>query len=186
MNRARNRAFAMVAAALGATLLFSADDQTDRASLRTLDGVRVAVEELPAGISPEFTKEFGSKGLSKDGLRDFVEARLAAAHVPILQRGEYPVGDPFLRVTITATDKATADQTAAESGNAVGYRVDLDFVQIVFLRRDPALTFNRATTWAAKAHLGLTPRGQIAERVKKDLSDEVDQFIAAYKSANPN
>ncbi len=151
----------------------AADEQIDRDSLRTLDAVRVAVEDLPAGVS----EEFSNKKLSKGTLRDFVEARLTAAHIPLLRHGEYPVGDPFLRVTVTAT---------AASGNVVGYRVDLDFVQIVFLRRDPTLTFNRATTWAAKAHLGLSARGQVTERLKKDLGDEVDQFIAAYKSVNSN
>ncbi len=162
----------LLAGALGAMLtaagLHASDEQIDRESLRALDGVRVAVQDLPGGAPKE---------LNKNALREFVESRLVAAHVPLLMPGEYPVGDPFLRVTV---------KTTAESAGVAGYHVDLEFVQIVFVRRNPMLTFNRAQTWAANAHMGLAARGQLAERVQKDLADEVDQFIAAYKSVNSN
>ena len=59
-------------------------------------------------------------------------------------------------------------------------------MQIVFVRRNPMLTFNRAQTWARTRTWASRPRGQLTERVHKDLAEEVDQFIAAYKSANPN
>jgi hypothetical protein len=159
---------AMLAAVLINPRLHAADEQIDRESLRSLDGVRVAVQDLPAGAPKE---------LNKDALREFVESRLVAAHVPLLMPGEYPVGDPFLRVTV---------KTTAESAGVAGYHVDLEFVQIVFVRRNPMLTFNRAQTWAANAHMGLAARGQLTERVRKDLAEEVDQFIAAYKSVNSN
>ena len=159
---------AMLAALLLTPRLNASDEQIDRDSLRTLDGVRVAVEDLPASAP---------KDLNKDALRRFVESRLAAAHVPPQGPGEFPTGDPFLRVTI---------KTTAESGGVVGYHIALEFVQVVFVRRNPMLTFNRAQTWAANAHMGLAARAQLVERVQKDLAEEVDQFIAAYKSVNPN
>jgi hypothetical protein len=106
----------------------------------------------------------------------FVEARLEAAHVPLQQHGEYPTGDPFLRVIVKTT----------ENGGIVAYHVALDFAQIVFVRRNPMLTFNRAQTWSANARMGLVARGQLVDRVRKDLADQVDQFIAAYKSVNAN
>jgi hypothetical protein len=159
---------AILAALLTVAGLRASDEQIDRESLRALDGVRVAIEDPPASAP---------RDLNKDALRRFVESRLAAAHVPLLGPGEYPTGDPFLRVTI---------KTTPESGGVVGYHVALEFAQIVFVRRNPMLTFNRAQTWAANAHMGLAARGQLVERVQKDLADEVDQFIAAYKSVNSN
>jgi hypothetical protein len=158
----------IITALLAVDGLQASDEQIDRESLRALDGVRVAVEDLPAGAP---------KDLTKDSVRKFVEARLEAAHVPVQGPGEYPTGDPFLRVTI---------KTTAESAGVAGYHVALEFMQIVFVRRNPMLTFNRAQTWAANARMGLVRRGELTERVQKDLAEEVDQFIAAYKSVNSN
>ncbi len=146
--------------------LSASDQQLDRESLRSLDGVRVSVEDLPAGAPPQ---------LNKDLLRKAVEAKLEAAHITVLNQGEFPVGDPFLRVKI---------KTTAEAGALTGYHVEVDFVQIVFVRRNPMLTFNRAQTWAADARMGLVAREKLADQIRKDLADEVDQFIAAYKSVN--
>jgi len=163
---------AWIVALLG-TALFASDQQIDRESLRALDGVRVVVEDFPANAPVELTKEFGSA----EALRKSIEARLEAAHVPTLNQGEFPVGDPFLRVSIKVTP---------ETNGFVAYRVAVDFVQIVFLRRNPQLTFNRAQTWAAEPQMGIVAKKQLADRVTKDLDAQLDQFIAAYKSVNSN
>ena len=118
-------------------------------------------------------KELGTT----EALRKSIEAKLEAAHVPTLNQGEFPVGDPFLRISI---------RTAPETSGLIAYRVAVDFVQIVFVRRNPQLTFNRAQTWAADAQMGIAAKKQLAERVKKDLDAQLDQFIAAYKSVNSN
>jgi len=157
---------AMLAVTLGIGGLSGADQPIDRESLRALDGVRVVVEDLPASAPTE---------LNKEALRKSVESKVAAAHIPVLNSGEYPVGDPFLRVKIKMTP---------ESGGLIAYHVELDFAQIVFIRRNPQQTFNRAQTWAADARMGLVARKQLAERVRKDLDAQVDQFIAAYLSVN--
>lgn len=156
----------LVIAMLGVSALLASDQPVDRESLRALDGVRVAVEDLPAGTPTE---------LNKDALKRSVESRLAASHVPVLNSGEYPVGDPFLRVKIKMTP---------ESGGLIAYHVELDFAQIVFIRRNPMMTFNRAQTWSADARMGLVARTQLTERVQKDLDAQVDQFITAYLSVN--
>ena len=168
MIRTSSVLLAALTLVLALTLLHASDEQIDRESLRSLDGVRVSVEDLPASAPKDLTKE---------SVRKFVEARLASAHVPLQNPGEYPTGDPFLRVTINTT---------AESAGVAGYHVALEFMQIVFVRRNPMLTFNRAQTWAANPHMGLAAKGQLVERVRSDLGDEVDQFITAYKSVNPN
>jgi hypothetical protein len=146
--------------------LHASDEPIDRESLRSLDGVRVDVEDVPANAP---------KDLQKESLVRFVEARLEAAHVPLQGHGEYPVGDPFLRVIV---------KTTGENGGPVAYHIDVEFMQIVFVRRNPQLTFNRAQTWAANARMGLVPRAELVERIHKDLAEQLDQFIAAYKSVN--
>jgi hypothetical protein len=146
--------------------LCASDDPIDRESLRSLDGVRVAVENVPA-TAP--------KDLDHDSLVKFVEARLEAAHVPLQRHGEYPVGDPFLRVIV---------KTTAETDGLTAYHIDVEFLQIVFVRRNPMLTFNRAQTWSAHSRMGLVPRAQLVDRAHKDLAEQIDQFIAAYKTVN--
>lgn len=150
---------------------FAADAQDsalDRSSLKDLDGVRVVVEELPANVA--------SKTFTAELLRKSIETKLRDTKIPVLNQGEFPVGDPFLRVRVTTT--------AAEKGLAA-YRVDLDFAQIVFMRRNPTITFNRAQTWYATPVMGLSPTARLAENINKGMAQQVDQFIAAYLAANP-
>jgi hypothetical protein len=58
-------------------------------------------------------------------------------------------------------------------------------MQIVFLRRNPALTFNRAQTWKAAGQMGIAPTTRVTEKIQQELSAQVDQFIAAYRAVNP-
>jgi len=145
-----------------------AADERDRESLRDLQDVRVAAEDLSL-VTPV-------KGFSADELRKTVEAKLEQAGVPVANQGEFPVGDPYLRVRLT-TSKAV--------GGVVAYDVQVDFVQLVFLRRNPSVTFNRAETWKASSHSGIVAAGRLAEEMRRELANQVDQFIAAYKSVNP-
>jgi hypothetical protein len=140
-----------------------ADTPIERDSLRDLDGVRVVVES-PGGV------------LDKDQLQKVVESKLRAAGIKVQNQGDFPVGDPFLRARVTTT---------AESNGIIGYNVELEFVQIVFLRRNPALTFNSAQTWKAKGQMGLAPAARLAGKVQEELSAQVDQFVAAYQASNP-
>ena len=140
-----------------------ADTPIERDSLRDLDGVRVVVEVSGAR-------------LDKDQLQKSVESKLRAAGIKVLNAGDFPVGDPYLRVRVS---------TAAESGGVAGYNVEVEFAQIVFLRRNPAQTFNSAQTWKAKGQMGLVPAGQVAAKVQQEIAAQVDQFVAAYKTVNP-
>jgi hypothetical protein len=140
-----------------------ADTQIERDSLRDSDGVRVVVES-PTG------------GLDKDQLQRAVESKLRAAGIKVQNQGDFPVGDPFLRLRVTTT---------AESNGIAGYNVELEFLQIVFLRRNPALTFNTAQTWKAKGQMGLVSAARLVGKIQQELSAQVDQFIAAYRASNP-
>ncbi len=135
----------------------------DRRSLEGLDGVRVAVDEpLPPP-------------LARDTIRQAIEAQLRAANIRVLGMGDFPTGDPHLRVTISAS---------APRNGLVAASAQVDFVQIVFMRRDPQVTFNRAQTWKADAQVLLADAAQLARDVQREIARQVDQFIADYRAAN--
>ncbi|MEQ1945662.1 MAG: hypothetical protein ABL995_00630 [Bryobacteraceae bacterium] len=148
--------------------LYAQDTTLDRSSLKDLDGVRVVVEDLPADVA--------SKTFTAEHLRKSIEDKLREAKIPVLNQGEFPVGDPFLRVRVTTT--------APQKGLAA-YRVEVDFAQIVFLRRNPMITFNRAQTWYATPVMGLAPPARLADNIKRGLAQQIEQFIAAYLAASP-
>ena len=160
--------FSFVLAVLSLTSVLTAADDRDRESLRDLDGVRVAVEDLSPAIE--------AKGLSKDLLLKAVESKLEQAGIRVMNAGEFPVGDPFLDVRVTTTK---------ESSRLIGCSVEVKFVQIVFLRRNPSVTFNRAETWKAAGQMEIVPSARLAENIRQQVWEQVDQFIAAYRSVNP-
>jgi hypothetical protein len=144
------------------------EDTRDRQSLRDLDGIRVAVEELPPALA--------AQGVSKDRLHKAVESQLRRAGITVLNAGEFPVGDPYLDVRITASK---------ESGGFIAYSIEVSFVQIVFLRRNPAATFNRAQTWKAPGAVDLVRPARLPATIEENLSHQIGQFVQAYLSANP-
>jgi len=139
----------------------------DRESLRDLDGIRVEVDPLPSLLTRQ--------GLSAEGLAADVEAQLRRAGVHVLMMGEFRTGDPHIQLVIT---------TSYVQSNMVASRVEVNFVQICFLRRNPLVTFNRARTWNASAVVTLGPAGQAAARIRRDLTRQIEQFIEDYKAVN--
>jgi hypothetical protein len=101
---------------------------------------------------------------------------LRAAGITLLTTGHFPVGDPFLRVSVAVT---------AEHRRLVGYHIVVDFVQLVFLRRNPQAVHNRAQTWKASERFDLVPADQVARSVPRDLTRLVDEYIVAYRTVNP-
>jgi len=160
--------FNFVLAVLFLIPILAAADERDRESLRDLEGVRVVVEDLSPAIE--------AKGFSKESLRKSVEAKLDQAGIHVMNAGEFPVGDPFLDVRITATK---------EAAKLIGCNVEVKFVQIVFLRRNPSFTFNLAETWRAAGHMEIVPSVRLGESIRKELSDQLDQFITAFRAVNP-
>jgi hypothetical protein len=140
----------------------------DRESLRNLDGiyVDVSVGKIPPTASKEITE---------DRLKAEVERQLERGKVHLLEMGHFRTGDPHIEVVISVSEV---------QNRIVASRVELNFVQICFMRRNPAVTFNRARTWYAEAVTSLGPAARLGERVRRDLARQVDQFIAAYHTVN--
>src|SRR5581483_12528257 len=110
--------FLILAGCCLSRILIAADGPDERESLRDLDGVRVVIEDLRPGL----------KAVSAEQLKQLVEAKLRQAGIPVLTSGDFPVGDPHLRVRVA---------TSEESSGMIGYDVDLGFYQVVFMRRNP-------------------------------------------------
>jgi len=139
------------------------DQFDDRISLKDVDGVRVAVEDpLPRGVTA-------------DAVRRTVEDRLRAAGIRVLGLGDFPTGDPHLRVSIVMS---------AERSGLAAIGVQVDFVHVEFLRRNPQVTFNRAQTWKADAQVTLVAAAQLAGEIQRELTRQVEQFIADYRAVN--
>jgi hypothetical protein len=139
------------------------DRVTGRLSLTDLDGVSVMVEEP---VPPGFVAE---------ALKTEAEARLKAAGIKLLPPGSYPTGDPHLRLTVGVSSAV---------GRLVAANVQVDFVQIVFLRRNPQVTFSTAQTWKADAQLLLLPSTELRDGVRRELARQLDQFIEDCRTVN--
>lgn len=115
------------------------------------------------------------RDLTAGSLRTLVETQLTTAGLTILSAGAFPVGDPHL---VLSVDVSTA------SANMVACAVQVEFVQIVFMRRDPSVTFNRATTWGAEARVLLAAAEQLGAAVQQEAGRQVAQFVADYRVVN--
>jgi hypothetical protein len=89
--------------------------------------------------------------------------------------GASRTGDPHLYALVTVSDV---------QGQIIALRVEVHFVQICFLRRNPLVTFNRARTWTATAEVSIGPAAVAASRVRRDVTRQIDQFIEDYKRVN--
>ena len=139
----------------------------DRESLRDLDGVRIEVEPLPPFVIEQ--------GLSAENLAAEIQTQLRRAGVKVLSMGEFRTGDPHLQIVMTVSDV---------QGQLVASRVEVNFVQICFLRRNPLVTFNRARTWTATTAVSIGPTAGTAARVRRDVMRQIDQFVEDYKQVN--
>lgn len=139
----------------------------DRESLRNLDGIYVEVDALPSLAL--------TQGLSPERLQADVEGQLRRAGVEVLPMGAFRTGDPHLQIVVSVSE--VQSRMAAS-------RVEVHFAQIVFLRRNPAATFNRARTWNANPAISLGSQAQLVDRIRRDTTRQVEQFIADYRHVN--
>lgn len=143
-----------------------ADRLRDRPSLKDLDGVRVAVEPLSAGAI--------TLGITEGLLKANTEALIREARLRVLGQGDFPTGDPHLRLSASVTERA----------GLVACALQVAFVQIVFMRRDPSVTFNRGQTWKADAEVVLVPAPELVAAVTTELRRQVGQFLEDYRAVS--
>jgi hypothetical protein len=132
----------------------------DRPSLKDLDGVRVAVEETaPARTC---ARHHQASRRSAAACRGHQESSASAISRPAI---------------LTCESRSRA---SSERNGLVAADVQLDFVQIVFLRRNPQVTFNRAQTWKADARRSCSwPRAQLAREIERELRSDKSRLSSS-------
>jgi hypothetical protein len=158
---------AQVLAALGFLLAvpygaIPSDAPLDRATLRGLKAVRAVVD------SPD-SAGLAQAGLTHAKLAAQIEQRLSKAGIPVDPNAKEFVG---LRVTFAH---------ARKTDYALG--MTLAMYQNVTLAREASIK-TMAETWSGESILLVPPR-LVGEAMTNTLDQLVDQFVTAYKAANP-
>jgi hypothetical protein len=141
-------------------VLQAGDTESARPSLKGIPAFRVLVEKLGAKVEKEGV-------LNRDVLQADVEARLAEAGIKVARDAPALL---YASVAVVCDRQNCAFNVALE----VQLRVRLE-------QRPRAGTFI-APTWRT----GITGLiGRQPELIRRNVRDQVDQFVAAYREANP-
>lgn len=148
-------------------LLFASDNQISRASLRGIEEIYVYVEPLGAEIE--------KLGLNGDIIQEDIIGKLKASGIKILSRDEWlrEAGNPHLYVIIRVLGLTNTKEFI--------YSIDIAFRQSVYPVINP-IEIPDAVTWSTGGVIGITPR---LEKIRTSVIDQVDEFIHAFFSINP-
>jgi plasmid maintenance system killer protein len=168
-----------------------ADDRArDRATLRGIQSIIVKVHPFEA----EWHAELEKVGLSESALQSSIEQQLQKAGIQVSAEdaSNQSAFEGFLNVRLKFVDHEPAKKTflslddkeekieKVDTKKKYVYAIRLNLRQLVALKRDPsAKAFS--ITWQAES-VGLRRLALI----KDDLKNQVDVFIEAYISENPN
>ena len=128
----------------------------------------VVVEDLSSDVEEQ--------GLTKSHLIQQVESRLQTANIRLLTSKECfdSPGRPYLYVDVN---------THNTGAGIYGYSIRLEFNQETLLARDRTVRAN-ATTWTI-GRVGVAGTRHLPALAEEALS-MVDEFIRAYRGANPD
>lgn len=148
---------------------FAFDSAITRSSLRDLPGIFVLVQ----GLSPEVE----GKGLTKEQIRSDVESKLRTVKIRVLSKEQYSKTPdaPFLHV-VPAVLRVKVGATSLYT-----YTVIVRLCQSVHLARNPAIE-TPGFTWTSEGTYGVV---RAIGDIRTKIADEVDKFISAYISVNP-
>ncbi len=161
-------------------LPFLTEAAEDRIPFRGLKEVGVFVED----IDPEAIKD----GLSKEQIKTDVESKLREAGIKViptencLHLPASPSGTDSYLYVIVNTVKFV-------SGLEYVYGTSVQLKQVVALERGKTVKPSRAllwaTTWEKSDGVEISWVKDLAENVRRHISDKVDLFIGDYSAANP-
>jgi len=142
------------------------NDKQGGSSLAGLKGVGVVVEDL----APDAVQE----GFNAQLIQADVEQKLRAAGIRVLTENELmkAAGIPYLYINIFTYKE---DELYA-------YHITLELKQMVSLVRKPRISLS-SSTW--KARVGGTVGIKKISELRSFVTDEADQFVSAWKAANP-
>jgi hypothetical protein len=168
-----------------------ADDRArDRATLRGIQSIIVKVHPLPA----EWRAELEKVGLSEGVLQSSIEQQLQKAGIQVLSQeaSNQPAFEGLLNVRLQFVDYEPAKKTflslddkeekieKVDTKKKYIYAIRLNLRQLVALKRDSSANVF-SITWQAES-VGLRRLALIKDHIKT----QVDVFIEAYTSENPN
>lgn len=153
-------------------LLWNGTENPDctKSALKDLPGVFVNIEKLDPAAE--------QAGLEAADIEADLLLKLRSAGVPVLSQLQdlRTPGSPSLYVNVNV------------GGNVAGdlwpYSIEISLVQHVTLLRDPEARVLGAKTWDV-AMVGVVPRANMHNTVRSAAKDLADQFINAYRAANP-
>jgi hypothetical protein len=149
-------------------------DNAERATLKGIKGLTVAI-----GVqAPELIEN----GLSKYQLQTDVELRLRKSGIEVLSMEEASSkpGAPFLQVLVFSYKFKQLE--------CYYFFIVAELNQDTFLKRNPSIQAEGATTWSSPLAIGTTPTGHTSEQIRylRDrVSDRIDEFINDYLAVNP-
>jgi hypothetical protein len=168
-----------------------ADDRArDRATLRGIQSIIVKVHP----VESEWRAELEKVGLSESVLQSSIEQQLQKAGIQVLAgeasnqsafegilsvRLKFVAHEPAKKTFLSLDDKEEKIETADTKKKYI-YALRLNLRQMVALQRDSSVKAF-SITWQAES-VGLRRLALI----KDDIKSQVDVFIEAYASENPN
>jgi hypothetical protein len=145
---------------------WAGDDETTRATLRGIEGVLVAVEDLGSDVE--------QAGLTRQQLQTDVELRLRHAGIRVLTQAERlgMPGAPYLYINVNVYLRSEIP--------LVAFSIDVTLKQKAFLATDGSLA--TVSTWDV-SQTGSTGRQRLSE-IRNNVRDKVEAFINAYLSVH--
>ena len=137
----------------------ASDEEATRRSLKGITAFRVVVEQFGSNVQTR-------SALKVETLQADVERQLARAAIPVSTSAEAVL---YANVTVVC-------------GVDCAFNVTVEVQQRVRLERRSREDSFLAPTWSTRG------AGLIARRsslIRQSLHDQVDQFVAAYRAANP-
>jgi hypothetical protein len=162
---------AVVALAVCISVLWATNKYDPRDALKGLQGVRVLVEKL--------TPEVEKYGLTSQQLQTDVELRLRQNGIRVLSEGQEQFsapGMPYLYVNVSIMMRKDIPLAV--------FVILVELKQNVFLARDTT-KLCIASTWDSKSMVGSVGLDKIETTIRKDVKDNVDEFINDYLAVNP-
>jgi hypothetical protein len=149
----------------------TADSDLQSDTLKGLGRVTVLVESL----QPEVERE----GLATSTLQADVDLKLRQAGIRDGLPGDKNLGWGMLYVNVNALNLRKGGLRSA----VYTFSVIVQLSQLVTLSRDPKIT-SLAVTWNDAA-IGSADARELSTAIRRAVRDKVDEFINAYRVANP-
>lgn len=169
MPRSRPVGAVLISLSLCGALAPGARAEVGINTLRGIHRVKVVIEDL--------TSDSTDRGLTEQALRDQTEQALRQIRIQTVDSG-----DPSAKSSFTPVLYVAIAVERIEGFHT--FLIQLDLLQAVSLRRDPAIEASTAATWSV-CRFGRVGEKDYAGRVRAMLTRMLQSFQDDYLSMNP-